>query len=233
MGRWDRGRFSVPRRKQQMNHTVTARGANHSPRLSFCFFLFFCSFSPQPCPHFPSKNVMYTDHFLTRKKRVEYFVYQRFWDKFYDAKVSSYYFQFYAISARRKKTIVSAICLLATSAFLLQMSQNTTNHLVWIVLVISSQLVALFQPLFPYEKQYHAACYIYEDVNQLCSEMEAYWRTIGAETSDEEINQKIILFSDKQDKIENRFATADLFPQSQRMHAKAVKNADYYFRGLN
>ena len=48
---------------------------------------------------------MYTDHFLTRKKRVEYFVYQRFWDKFYDAKVSSYYFQFYAISARRKKRL--------------------------------------------------------------------------------------------------------------------------------
>ena len=116
--RWDRGRFSVPRRKQQMNHTVTARGANHSPRLSFCFFLFFCSFSPQPCPHFPSKNVMYTDHFLTRKKRVEYFVYQRFWDKFYDAKVSSYYFQFYAISARRKKTIVSAICLLPSEGLL-------------------------------------------------------------------------------------------------------------------
>lgn len=100
------------------------------------------------------------------------------------------------------------------------------------VLIISCQLISLFQPLFPYEKQYHAACYIYEDVNQLCSEIEAYWRTIGAETSDEEINRQIILFSDKQDKIENRFATADLFPQKQRMYAKAVKNADNYFRGL-
>lgn len=160
-------------------------------------------------------------------------MYQRFWDKFYDAKVSSYYFQFYAISARRKKTIVSAICLLATSALLYQMAQNSKKQWVWIALILICQLVALFQPLLPFEKQYHAACYIYEDVNQLCSEMEAYWRTIGDETSDEEINQKIILFSEKQDKIENRFATADLFPQSQRMHAKAVKNADYYFRGLN
>ena len=33
LGHWDRGRFPVPRRKQQMNHTATARGANHSPRL--------------------------------------------------------------------------------------------------------------------------------------------------------------------------------------------------------
>ena len=176
---------------------------------------------------------MYTDHFLTRKKRVEYFVYQRFWYKFYDAKVSSYYFQFYAISARRKKTIVSAICLLATSALLYQMAQNSKKQWVWIALILICQLVALFQPLLPFEKQYHAACYIYEDVNQLCSEMEAYWRTIGDETSDEEINQKIILFSEKQDKIENRFATADLFSQSQCMYAKAVKNADNYFRGLH
>lgn len=159
-------------------------------------------------------------------------MYQRFWNKFYDAKVASYYFQFYAISARRRKKLVSAVCLLATSALLLQMSQNTTNHVVWIVLIISCQLVSLFQPLFPFEKQYHAACYIYEDVNQLCSEMEAYWRTIGEETSDEEINQQIIRFSEKQEKIENRFATADLFPQRKCIHAKAVKNADNYFKGL-
>ena len=196
-------------------------------------FAIFSPFLPCPCPHFLSKNVVYTDHSIIRKKRVEYFVYQRFWNKFYDAKVASYYFQFYAISARKKKTVVSAVCLLATSALLFQMSQNNTNRLVWMVLIISCQLISLFQPLFPYEKQYHAACYIYEDVNQLCSEIEAYWRTIGAETSDEEINRQIILFSDKQDKIENRFATADLFPQKQRMHAKAVKNADNYFRGLN
>ena len=121
-------------------------------------------------------------------------MYQRFWDKFYDAKVSSYYFQFYAISARRKKTIVSAICLLATSALLYQMAQNSKKQWVWIALILICQLVALFQPLLPFEKQYHAACYIYEDVNQLCSEMEAYWRTIGDETSDEEINQKKIFF---------------------------------------
>ena len=30
-GTWDRGRFPVPRRKRQLNHTVTARGADHSP----------------------------------------------------------------------------------------------------------------------------------------------------------------------------------------------------------
>jgi hypothetical protein len=101
------------------------------------------------------------------------------------------------------------------------------------VLILTCQLVALFQPLFPYEKQYHAACYIYEDVNQLCSEMEAYWRTIGDDTSDEDINQQIILFSNKQDKIENRFATADLFPQRKYIHSKAAKNANNYFRGLN
>ncbi|MBR6208401.1 MAG: hypothetical protein IKQ69_05335 [Oscillospiraceae bacterium] len=159
-------------------------------------------------------------------------MYQRFWNKFYDAKVASYYFQFYAISARRNKNVVSAVCLLATSALLFQMSQSTTNRLVWIVLIFTCQLVALFQPLFPFEKQYHAACYIYEDINQLCSEMEAYWRTIGDETSDEEITQHIMLFSDKQDKIENRFATADLFPQRTCIHAKAVKNANNFFRGL-
>ena len=160
-------------------------------------------------------------------------MYQRFWDKFFDAKVASYYFQFYALSARRKKSFVSAVCLLATSALLYQMAQNSINQWVWIVLILTCQLVALFQPLFPYEKQYHAACYIYEDINQLCSEMEAYWRTIGDDTSDEDINQQIVLFSNKQDKIENRFATAELFPQRQYIHSKAIKNADNYFRGLN
>ena len=41
---WDRGRFSVPRRKQQMNHTITARGANPLPAPRFAITLIFSPF---------------------------------------------------------------------------------------------------------------------------------------------------------------------------------------------
>ena len=40
---WDRGRFPVPRRKQQMNHTTEARGAN-LPAPRFAITLIFSPF---------------------------------------------------------------------------------------------------------------------------------------------------------------------------------------------
>ncbi|MBQ7524741.1 MAG: hypothetical protein IJT08_03995 [Alphaproteobacteria bacterium] len=163
-----------------------------------------------------------------RKRSLE--MYQSFWNTFYDLKLASYYFQFYALKARRLKATVSAICILASSAFLLQMAQSSSFQPVWVVVVFVCQLVSVLQPIFPYEKQYHAACYIYEDVNQLCAEIEAYWRTISIDTSDEDLNKQIVWFSGKYDTIEDRFATADMFPQRKKIYEKAKKNTDIYFR---
>ena len=158
---------------------------------------------------------------------------QNYWDKFYDTKLASYYFQFYAQMAKRKKTCISAICILASSAFLFQMAQTSSFRPVWLVIVFLCQLVSILQPLFPFEKQYHAACYIYEDVNQLSSDIETYWRSISDETSDEELNRRIAFFSEKYDRIESRFASPDLFPHNEKVYSTAKKNTDKYFMRFN
>ena len=157
-------------------------------------------------------------------------MYQSFWNKFYDTKLASYYYQFYALRARRGRTIVSALCLLASSVFLYQMTQSASFHMVWVIIVFICQLISIIQPLFPFEKQYHSACYIYQDVNQLCDSIEAYWRTVSDSTTDDELNQEIISISDQYDRIESRFATADLFPQRKRLFRRAKENTDQYFR---
>lgn len=157
-------------------------------------------------------------------------MYQSFWNKFYDFKLASYYYQLYALHARRGRSIVSALCMLASSALLAQMTQSASFRLGWVVIVFLCQLVSVLQPIFPFEKQYYAACNIYQDVNQLCDKMEAYWRTVSDNTTDKELNQEIISFSEQYDKIETRFATADLFPQKKRLFQHARDDADLYFR---
>ena len=157
-------------------------------------------------------------------------MYQSFWDKFYDTKLASYYFQFYAQTAKNWMTGIYGICILASSALLYNMAQSKSFQPIWAAIVFLCQLVSTLQPLFPFDKQYHAACYIYEDVNQLASEMEVYWRTISEETSDEELNSKISFFSEKYDRIEYRFASADLFPQREKLLNRARMNTNKYFR---
>ena len=157
-------------------------------------------------------------------------MYQSFWNKFYDFKLASYYYQLYALRARRERSIVSALCMLASSALLAQMTQSASFRFGWVVIVFLCQLVSVLQPIFPFEKQYYAACNIYQDVNQLCDKIEAYWRTVSDNTTDEELNQKIISFSEQYDKVETRFATADLFPYKKRLFLRAKDSTDTYFR---
>lgn len=154
----------------------------------------------------------------------------KFWYMLVDFKVASYYYQFYSVLAARQKRAVSAICLIASSSCVVTWCSSGKYGLLWATLIVIAQLIAVIQPVFPYEKRYHAACYIYEDVNRLCTEAESRFFSFTTATSDDEISCLIQSFRNAYDQIENRFASADTFPEKHRLHRRAEKNADIYFR---
>ncbi len=155
---------------------------------------------------------------------------ESFWRIFFDVKVASYYYQFYSVRSRRLKTVVSIICTLASSASIVSWYQSGRLHTLWAILIFLSQLAAVLQPFFPYEKQYHAACYIYEDLTELATDAERVWYSLTPDTSPEKINNHIQHFHEEMNRIESRFATADTFPQNMRLYKQAEENATIYFR---
>lgn len=155
---------------------------------------------------------------------------QKYWDMFYDFKVATYYYQFYSVRSRRLKAIISVLCTLSSSAFVVSWYQTGKLHLLWATLILISQIISVIQPCFPYEKQYHAACYIHQDVDQLVTKVENTWSLFTQDTDSKEIHSYMQGYQEEYAKIETRFAQADLFPYNMRILKKAEETATTYFR---
>lgn len=155
---------------------------------------------------------------------------ENYWKIFYDLDVAVYYYQYYSIKASRQKRRISCICALASSAFAVSWLKFPTWHFFWAALVFISQLISVLQPFFPYEKQYHAACYIHQDLSQLFSEAEHIWRSIPENIDRHKIEDYTYSLKKKWDEIETRFASSDTFPPDNKLHNRAEESAETYFR---
>ena len=157
-------------------------------------------------------------------------MWEEFWKTYYELKADSCYFHLYAIRTKRIKIFVSAICLLSSSSFLLSWYYSDSNSLLWSILLFASQLIAVLQPLFPYDLQNRAACYIFEDLEELLLEVEQTRRRFLSGVSDEELSECISRFEGRYNTIVMRFAKPDTFPQKSRLMKKAEKEANLYFQ---
>ncbi len=157
-------------------------------------------------------------------------MFQSFWDMFYDFKVAQEYYRLYSLHTANMRRFISAVCLLASSAFLVSWVQSSEKQLLWAILIFISQVIVVLQPVFPYSERNQAACYIYEDLTDLLREIEATWRTFSQETEESEFLEYIDEYQARYDAIEKRFAKSDLFPSRPHLHKKAEKEANNYFR---
>jgi hypothetical protein len=156
---------------------------------------------------------------------------QQYFDMLVDFCIATYYYQFYSVRAKRRKYAVNAACILSSSAFVVSWYQSSKYHLLWALLIVSCQIISSLQPLFPYEKQYNAACYIYQDVNRLMLDAEFVWLDFMIDTpADSDVKQHILDFRNRYSQIEDRFAKPGMFPVNKRLHNEAQKNAEIYLR---
>ena len=152
----------------------------------------------------------------------------KYWLMYYEIKADSCYFQRYAVRTARLKRIVSVLCLLLTSASVIAWFQQFCSPLLTSFIILASQLVAVAQPYFPYEKQNRAACYICQDLEDLIIEIELDMSDFTENPQDAEIRSLTRQFREKYERIVNRFADADTFPKNSRLMDKAEEEARTY-----
>lgn len=158
---------------------------------------------------------------------------EKFWKQFVDFKIAEYYYQFYAIRTARAKRVVSAICLFASSALAVTLSNAKILPWLWGLLIVLCQAFAIFQPLFPYEKQNRAANYINKGIRSLLLDVEHSWMTImnNPDTLDSEIQSWIEQYQARYDELESSFADSSTFPVKYKLHEEAQNSAKAYFEG--
>lgn len=160
---------------------------------------------------------------------------QKFWKLYVDFKVAEYYYQFYAVKTHRAKQWVSGICLFASSGFAVTLCNFDFLPWLWGILIIICQAIAVFQPLFPYEKQNRAADYINKGIRSLLLEVEHSWMTLmnHPETPDSDIQIWIEQYQNRYNELESSFADSSTFPADHKLHQKAQEWAETYLRRWN
>lgn len=157
---------------------------------------------------------------------------QKYWDMFFDFKVSEYYYQLYSVHAHRQRNLLSALTTVGSAAFVLTWYQTGILPLLWGSLILIAQVLTALQPLLPFEKRMTAACYICSDLVHLNLEVEMEWYRFKIDSSEDEYREKIDRYRKEYDRIEERFSDPYTFPKHKRLFKEAQESAQIYFRGL-
>lgn len=149
------------------------------------------------------------------------------WQTLKELKVAEYYHLHYAQHAKRCRQIVSAVCMFASAGCVVSWYYESGKSL-WIgAFLLAAQIVALMQPLFPYEMQRQASCYIYAEVSYLNIEVSSAWRKVDSFT-EEEIDAKIEQFQKSYHRMEEKYSNAETLAQNKRVFKKAERDTRIY-----
>lgn len=157
---------------------------------------------------------------------------QKYWDLFVRVKVSEYYYQFYSVNSDRWRTFIQAMCLIASAclSFSISWAVNESLALLWSLFILFAQIISTLQPIFPFEDRVHAAENIQKEFSELALLMEQRWIFFHTETSEQVIRQYFLDYQQIADKIESRYAPQKTFPIKPRLHQRAQKYAEDFFR---
>lgn len=155
---------------------------------------------------------------------------KEYWDMFNFMKYSEHYYQLYALRCKTISRIISAVCLLASSAFLATLCVSGRFRALWGVLALACQLISLLQPVFPYGKRLIAANYINQGIRTLLLDVERSWTEIRYYgKTDEEIVPLLAEYRNRYNAVESAYADADTFPYRKRIQDRAQALSDLYF----
>ena len=155
---------------------------------------------------------------------------KRYWDMFFDLKVSEFYFQLYSCRAAKWGTAISALVTLGSAACVLNWYNSSPLSPLLGILIVSAQIFTALQNFLPFGKRGIAANYIYREVAHLFLAVEAEWDAFNNETSNEELARCLAARQAEYLNIADRYASPHLFPWSAKLHEKAQEAALLHFR---
>ncbi len=155
---------------------------------------------------------------------------KRLWAQIVDVKIAERYYWHYVSVSKRWDKVISAITLFVSASSISAWYIWSKLPGVWAVLIGAAQLVSTFQPLFSFAKRASAATYVQQDLQKLLADMEKAWAEYERGLFEEAALELWYGFETKRREIEDRFAPPELFPQNMRIHDKAQKEAQTYFK---
>lgn len=156
-------------------------------------------------------------------------MFNAFWRFFVDLKVAEEYYLLHVQRAKRCERWINIFALTGSVAGILSFFSTWFHPATSAVIVLISQFASVIQPFYPFGDRVYAGTCIYKNVFELSLEAEQLINQCLYGNLDEStLFTSLGPMQDDFAKIEQGFASPDLFPRKSRLHKKAQENAAAY-----
>lgn len=156
-------------------------------------------------------------------------IYEVYWRNFVDIKIAEQYFSLYASHSKYHILVIDAICMIFSLTGIISLVNNYCPTVVSSLIILSSQIVSVLQPLYPYSQRLYAAQCIYREYSNLALITE---QTVNGylygNIEESDLLPALERAQSESNDIENKFCSVDLFPKNIRLHKAAEKSVMQY-----
>ena len=156
---------------------------------------------------------------------------EKLWRKFQELKYTELYYIRYKAYVMLLSKLLSAIGLLTSSVSIAGWSIWSQHSMVWGIIIGVSQLIQVFRPLYPFEKQLASLEMAVPAMKKLLVDFSADWNRHGGSANfDAKVGQKLL---EKYDKaflaIDTQFKSEEMTPDLLWLRKKADRDLQNYF----
>lgn len=153
-------------------------------------------------------------------------MFESYWRIYTDILVKETYYSLYAQKTAKQVFAINAICLAFTVSGVVGFLGEVLPAICASAIVVASQIVSAIQVLLPYSDRLYAARQINSELQELSLHAGiTVKRYLFDRMTEDELFDDMVWLTTKLNQAENKFAPADLFPWSMRLHEKAQKDA--------
>lgn len=156
-------------------------------------------------------------------------IYEAYWRSFVDIKIAEQYFSLYASHSQHRLWVINAFCMIFSFTGVVSWVNSYCPPVLSALIILTSQVVCVLQPLYPYSQRLYASQCIYKEYTNLAllSEQTVNGYLYG-NIKDDNLLTSLEYAQRESNDIENRFCSVNLFPQNSRIHKTAEKSALQY-----
>lgn len=156
-------------------------------------------------------------------------IYEVYWRNFVDIKIAEQYFSLYASHSKCRILMIDALCMIFSFTGIISLVNNYCPTVWSSLIILSSQIVSVLQPLYPYSQRLYAAQCIYREYSNLALIAE---QTVNGylygNIEESDLLPALEHAQSESNDIESRFCSVDLFPKKNRLHKAAEKSVMQY-----
>lgn len=156
-------------------------------------------------------------------------IFEAYWRNFVDIKIAEQYFSLYASHSQHRLWVINALCMIFSFTGVASWESSYCPPVLSALIILSSQVVSVLQPLYPYSQRLYAAQCIYKEYTNLAllSEQTVNGYLYG-DIKDDNLLTLLEYAQQESNDIDNRFCSVNLFPKNARIHKAAEKSVSQY-----